>query len=658
MLYNKSVLSRKGRGRGGSPATHKEEFMKRKVLLTLLVLVMTACCVATLVACNDDPVPSDKKEIVYLGDSIAEGILGASPLGLRQEYAYANVLGRRNDYVYYNHSVSGHLTKDLLAILQNELDYDGARALLLHVSEADVIHISILGNDVLQDRKDGAFKSDPVTMHNIILEAAKGEYTSIDRVLNGYTAGDVTTVGSVENIKGIVDALKSLNPDALIIFQSVYNPIMDVDTPLIKQETRDALTEEGFKITLDSLHDLGDLLIKRLNSALTTVLATEGYEDSFVIADGHAAFNEVYNADRSRAERLIYPDGIHPSNEGHAVLADLTQGILEDKGLAKASSALAGYKVMRKNVLADYFAEQTDVAAASAEIDAAATCAEVTEIFFDATQGLKADYTDIDYSYAERTDIVTVSEDVFYEIDTDNISLGLLEGEGLDDILNVIERLLPGGIWNSLLNTDTTGVTLRADGTMEIRLELGEVILTTFGSLLEEGLQGIVDFMGQFGMTVDPNFIEKLKEGMLGFANTYLEPIVPGFVPEDGTSIADNILNAFALAESSLGLKVVCDDPAEREEFLKTLASVLFEGNVDAPIVIPDGFALVVESEYTLGGVTYPDGTYYPGVYLIPSDPDTRSYLVFSEYSGTDGGSRLNLKVDFLKLDLWLTQRA
>lgn len=152
--------------------------------------------------------------------------------------------------------------------------------------------------------------------------------------------------------------------------------------------------------------------------------------------------------------------------------------------------------------------------------------------------------------------------------------------------------------------------------------------------------------------------LESFESGIDSFAETYLEPIVPGFVPEDGTSIADNILNAFALAESSLGLKVVCDDPAEREEFLKTLASVLFEGNIDASIVIPDGFALVVESEYTLGGVTYPDGTYYPGVYLIPSDPDTRSYLVFSEYSGTDGGSRLNLKVDFLKLDLWLTQRA
>lgn len=645
MLYNKSVLSRKGRGRGGSPATHKEEFMKRKVLLTLLVLVMTACCVATLVACNDDPVPpdkkenddpvpSDKKEIVYLGDSIAEGILGASPLGLRQEYAYANVLGRRNDYVYYNHSVSGHLTKDLLAILQNELNYDGARALLLHVSEADVIHISILGNDVLQDRTDGAFESDHVTMHNIILEAAKGRYTSIDRVLNGYTAGEVTTVGSVENIKGIVDALKRLNPDALIIFQSVYNPIMDVDTPLIKQETRDALTEAEFEITLDSLHYLGDLLIKRLNSALTTVLATEGYEDSFVIADGHAAFNEVYNADRSRAERLIYPDGIHPSNEGHAVLADLTQGILEEKGLAKASSALAGYKVMRKNVLADYFAEQTDVAAVSAKIDAAATCAEVTEIFFDATQGLKADYTDIDYSYAERTDIVTVSEDISYEINWTSSSL-----------MNIAKTLM--NAIKTFIDNEASGVTLSADGTLQIKLAVNPAQIN---GILENGIGALLE-----GFGID---LESFESGIGSFAETYLEPIVPGFVPEDGTSIADNILNAFALAESSLGLKVVCDDPAEREEFLKTLASVLFEGNVDAPIVIPDGFALVVESEYTLGGVTYPDGTYYPGVYLIPSDPDTQSYLVFSEYSGTDGSSRLNLKVDFLKLDLWLTQRA
>ena len=70
--------------------------MRRKFIAAVLVIVMLACCVAVLAACNDDKAV-EKTEIVYLGDSIAEGILGASPLGLRHEYAYANVLGRRND---------------------------------------------------------------------------------------------------------------------------------------------------------------------------------------------------------------------------------------------------------------------------------------------------------------------------------------------------------------------------------------------------------------------------------------------------------------------------------------------------------------------------------------------------------------------------------
>ena len=626
MLYNKSVLSRKGCGRGGSPATHKEEFMKRKVLLTLLVLVMTACCVATLVACNDDPVPSDKKEIVYLGDSIAEGILGASPLGLRQEYAYANVLGRRNDYVYYNHSVSGHLTKDLLAILQNELDYDGARALLLHVSEADVIHISILGNDVLQDRKDGAFESDPVTMHNIILEAAKGEYTSIDRVLNGYTAGEVTTVGSVENIKGIVDALKLLYPDALIIFQSVYNPIMDVDTPLIKQETRDALEAAGFEITLDSLHRLGDLLIERLNSALDAVLAMDGYADAFVIADGHAAFNAVYAADPSRAKDLIYPDGIHPSNEGHAVLADLTQGILEERGLADKDSALQAYKTMRKDLLTDYFAgTSVDTAAASAAIDGAADCAAVTEAFFDATRGVTPDYSEINGDFASR-DTRAVDSDISFKIDWANTSIGVLP-EGIDSLLPMA------------ISSTTSGVTLRANGTISVELKLGSMVsgfLSNYGGLA--GLIGGLD---------------------LTFLDTYLTPIMPGFD-------FDDILASLELAEAALGVKFVADVPeAELNTFLEGLAALLKSavypetGSASVTdLAIPAGLGLVIESTYTLKEVTYPDGTTYTAVCLTPSDPDTQSYLTFSLYEDEYGRQTLNAMVDFVKLNLTLTERA
>lgn len=600
--------------------------MKRKVIAVLLVTVMLVCCIAILAACNKNE-GERKTEIVYLGDSIAEGILGASPLGLRHEYAYANVIGRRNDLTYYNHSVSGHLTKDLRAILENEdLDYDRARGLLLHVSEADIIHISILGNDVLQDRMDGAFETEPVTMHNIILEAAEDEYTSIDRVLNGDTVGGVTTAGSVENIKAIVDALRRLNPDALIIFQSVYNPIMDVDTPLIKQGTRDALEAAGFEITLDSLHRLGDLLIERLNSALDAVLAMDGYADAFVIADGHAAFNAVYAADPSRAKDLIYPDGIHPSNEGHAVLADLTQGILEERGLADKDSALQAYKTMRKDLLTDYFAgTSVDTSAASAAIDGAADCAAVTEAFFDATRGVTPDYSVINGDFASR-DTRAVDSDISFKIDWANTSIGVLP-EGIDSLLPMA------------ISSTTSGVTLRANGTISVELKLGSMVsgfLSNYGGLA--GLIGGLD---------------------LTFLDTYLTPIMPGFD-------FDDILASLELAEAALGVKFVADVPeAELNTFLKGLAALLKSavypetGSASVTdLAIPAGLGLVIESTYTLKEVTYPDGTTYTAVCLTPSDPDTQSYLTFSLYEDEYGRQTLNAMVDFVKLNLTLTERV
>src|SRR5699024_7766702 len=109
------------------------------------------------------------------------------------------------------------------SVVNNQIGYDGARMLISHVMTADVIHISIIGNDVLQDRND----FDPaITMHNIVVEAASDNYTSIDRALNG--EGNIK--GAISNIRAIVDRLRELNPDAVIVFQKVYNPIMAVDT--------------------------------------------------------------------------------------------------------------------------------------------------------------------------------------------------------------------------------------------------------------------------------------------------------------------------------------------------------------------------------------------------------------------------------------------
>lgn len=582
--------------------------MKKKIIASVLCVVLLACCAAALAACNNDGGTAEKTEIVYLGDSIAEGILGASPLGLRHEYAYANVLGRRNDFKYYNHSVSGHLTKDLLALLNNDLDYDGARGLILHVQEADIIHVSILGNDLLQD----------MSMNDVVLEAAQGLYTIIDGIAET----------AYENITGIVARIRELNPDATLIFQNVYNPLSEKST-LVDEETRATLAAEHDTYPED-FRQLGAGILDRLNGVLDRYLAE--HPGAFIVADAQAEFDRIFAEDYERGKDLIYPDYIHPSNEGHAVLADLTQGILEANGLADASAALAEYKTMRKNVLDNYFdGIVTDMDGVKAAIDAAADCSAVTEAFFDATRGLTPDYSEINYDYAAQSTTST-SSDMSFAVNWNasslmGVSLGGESGsDSGSDSGDILGMLL--GIVGDLFDRNKTGVSLGADGTMRLSLVLDPE--------MAEGLAMFLPVLSGLDMG--------------SFADTYLEPIMPGFTSMD-------IIEVFGLAEESLGLKVVSD--GDTDAFLRLLAGALFDGGqLPEDIAIPEGFGLVLESTYTLRTVTYPDGTAYTGVFLTPSDPDTQSYIVMTMYDYSDGTHALNLKVDFVKLDLWLYERV
>lgn len=575
--------------------------MRRKFIAAVLVIVMLACCVAVLAACNDDKAV-EKTEIVYLGDSIAEGILGASPLGLRHEYAYANVIGRRNDLTYYNHSVSGHLTKDLRAILENEdLDYDMARGLLLHVSEADIIHVSILGNDLLQS----------MNMNAVVLEAAQDKYD----IINGIAAT------ASENIAVIVDRLKELNPDALIIFQNVYNPLSEKST-LVDKPTRATLSAE-YGIEEGDLRELGSGILDRLNGVLDNYL--KDHPDAFVIADARSEFDHIFEEDYERGKGLIYPDYIHPSNEGHAVLADLTQGILEERGLVDGKKAIAEYKTMRKNVLTNYFAESgADIAAATAAIDAAADCAAVTKAFFAATKGFTPAYNEIDSSYAQQS-VRTVDRDMDFEVRWGDSSIW--EGAGIDVI----------SLASGYADKDKTGVILRTDGTMQIKLVVDA-----------SQLNGLLNNIG--GGSALAGLLAGIGLDMSSFVTSYLEPIMPGFSFDE-----DKILGSLQNAYDSLGVRFVSD--GDTDAFIKDLARLLSEGVADDDFAIPDGFGIVVESKYTLREVTYPDGTTYTGVYLIPSDPDTQPYLVLSLYKDEGGWQWLNCMVDFIKLDLNLCER-
>ena len=589
--------------------------MKRTIAI-LLSLILVVSCVAVLVACDPkdkggetveqfywgggkEVASSDKTEIVYLGDSIAEGILGASPLSLRHEYAYANVIGRRNDFTYYNHSVSGHLTDDMLALISNEEGYDGARGLISHIKTADVLHISILGNDVLQDRTDVVLTDNPygkyVSMHQVVCDAMiRGNYDGLNIALYGDAAGEGRG-GSYGYVIQIIDRLIELNPDAVIIFQKIYNPIASVDTPLVKADTRATLAAAGVEVTLDSLHELGNNLIGRMNALLQKAVdefnATKTAEDKWTLTtvDGLAAFNKIYDEKGADAAwDLIYPDGIHPSDEGHAVLADLTQAKLEELGIANKNTALANYKNMRCDFIDSKF-ELANAAEVKAKISAATSCAEVTDIFFRATEGVTPDYS-IDHSAPAPSDTVVETQ---FRIDTVNTSVWEVSGSTI------------GG----LLDLEKSGIFLRSDGTMSLRLILNETASSTINEMLGKLLTG---------GTVD----------LSSFEETYLEPIAPGASLDDINALLDT-------AYDCLGLKLIGYDPANPDPGIAALIEGLENGRLPESLSIPEGFGVELNYNYTMKKVQSANGTVYDAVYLTPYDGDTQPFIVMTMGSKT-----------------------
>lgn len=581
----------------------------KRVFALILCLALIIGCVAAFVACSpDDPeestpdrfywgegkevATSDKTQIVYLGDSIAEGILGASPLPLRHEYAYGNVIGRRNDYSYANHSVSGHLTNNMLELISNASGYDGARMLVSNIQTADIVHISIIGNDILQDRDielEGNPYGDYVSMHQVVCDAMiRNNYEGLNLALYG-TADESGTGGSYANLVKIVERLIGLNPDAVIIFQKVYNPIFSVDTPLVKPLTRAELKKAGVDITPDSLHALGDNLIGRMNAVLQKVIdkfndaKTAADKWTLTSVDALVGFNAIYEADgAARAWNLIYPDGIHPSNEGHAVLADLTQQKLEELGLANKDNALAAYKQMRIDFINNNFAGKiSNAEQVKANINAATSCADVTKIFFAATDGIIPDY-DIDHTAPAPSDNVTETQ---FRIDPANTSVWGVSG----------------GLINAVLDLEKSGVFLRSDGTMSLRLILSDEATGIINGLLGSLLGGSVD--------------------LSSFQNTYLTPIAPGASLQDIEGLLD-------IAYDCLGLKLIGFDM--NHPGIAALVNGLKEGKLPAELNIPEGFGVELNYNYTMKKVQDANGTVYDAVYLTPYDSDTQPFIVMT----------------------------
>lgn len=162
----------------------------KKIIAVILSVVMLVSCFSVISFADEEKPLS----YVVLGDSIAYGSGLANPV----DACYGRIVADTNSYTYANHSIPGITSGVLLSMLK---DREEVRA---SVSDADIISISIGGNNFLTDNLIGlAFSS-----------LVGKDMTKFDEIATLY----------YEDLCTIMDIINELNPDAVVLLQTIYNP--------------------------------------------------------------------------------------------------------------------------------------------------------------------------------------------------------------------------------------------------------------------------------------------------------------------------------------------------------------------------------------------------------------------------------------------------
>lgn len=158
----------------------------RKISAVVLSLIMAVAVMIPAFAADE------ALKYVVLGDSIG---YGAGVLN-SDEACFGKIVADTAEFEFKNDAVNGYRTDDLIRHLDKE-------NIAADVAAADIISISIGGNDFLRG-----------DMASLIKEASEGDYSRFDEIAASF----------YENFCTIIAKIKELNPDAVILVQTLYNP--------------------------------------------------------------------------------------------------------------------------------------------------------------------------------------------------------------------------------------------------------------------------------------------------------------------------------------------------------------------------------------------------------------------------------------------------
>lgn len=236
----------------------------------------------------------EKPFYLVLGDSIAEGFGLTNP----QHGAYGKIVADTNGYAYINR---GHMGYDSADIRRLVSDTSGKTDIPKFIKEADIISLSVGGNDfLLGNVVDLLFNA-------IFL----GNYSRFDTIAENY----------YENLTAIMHKIHELNPDAVILMQTLYN---SWNSPVRKvyQQAAD-----------------------KINNAIYRVYdENPGY---FEIVDVGSVF--------SFHKEWVTKDTIHPNAEGNVAIAKVVLEKLNELGLGDTTEPVIAVPGKTRDYITEYF---------------------------------------------------------------------------------------------------------------------------------------------------------------------------------------------------------------------------------------------------------------------------------------------------------------
>ncbi|MGD6815866.1 SGNH/GDSL hydrolase family protein [Metabacillus sp. 84] len=245
-------------------------------------LILFAACLVPLAGCNQfsfqTEEPAAKKATVKraekplkevqqgdititgVGDSLTAGIGDDTRNGGYVGVVKNKLMNLRStkNVAVNNYAVHGNLTTDLLIKLDSPEVQES-------IKKSDIILLTIGGNDIMKVLKENIF--------DLTLEPFKEEQSAYE-----------------ERMSEILETIRTLNPDAKIIYSGLYNP---------------------FKFALPELSEI-DLVVADWNKAARSLLEE----------DENAVYVPVSDIYQRENENLLYDDAFHPNKEGYSLIGE------------------------------------------------------------------------------------------------------------------------------------------------------------------------------------------------------------------------------------------------------------------------------------------------------------------------------------------------